>query len=71
MFFRLERYSPTAGVRKSQFTADSKLHCPDCDTDVHVGTGRISNSNGTREYAEKMRRLKHGPAKEREINLEL
>ena len=30
---------------KSQFTADSKLHCPDCDTDVHVGTGGISNLN--------------------------
>ena len=25
--------------------ADSKLHCPDCDTDVHVGTGGISNLN--------------------------
>ena len=25
--------------------ADSKLHCPDCDTDVYVGTGGISNLN--------------------------
>ena len=25
--------------------ADSKLHCPDCDTNVHVGTGGISNLN--------------------------
>lgn len=30
---------------KNQFTADSKLHCEECDTDVHVGTGGMSNLN--------------------------
>ena len=29
--------------------ADSKLHCPDCDTDVHVRTGGISNLNVHRD----------------------
>ena len=37
---------------KSQFMADSKLHCLDCNTDVLVVTGRISNLSNSKTYWE-------------------
>ena len=56
--------------------ADSKLHCPDCNTDVLVVTGRISNLNEHRNSktcrenkAPKVQPLQN--LKEREIDLEL
>ena len=34
---------------KSQFTADSKPRCEECNADVHVGTGGMSNLNVHRD----------------------
>ena len=34
---------------KSQFTADSKLRCEECNADVHVGTSGMSNLNVHRD----------------------
>ena len=34
---------------KNQFTVDSKLHCEECDTHVHVGTSGMSNLNTHRD----------------------
>ena len=45
-FTRTQVTDTNQGCRnKNQFTADSKLHCKVCDTDVHVGTSGTSNLN--------------------------
>jgi len=49
-FTRTQVTDTNQGCRnKNQFTADSKLHCEACDTDVHVGTSRTSNLNTHRD----------------------
>ena len=49
-FMRTQVTDTNRGSRnKNQFTADSKLHCEACDTDVHVGTSGTSNLNAHRD----------------------
>ena len=52
-FTRTQVTDTNQGFRnKNQFTADSKLHCEACDTDMHVGTGGTSNLNAHRDQIE-------------------